>query len=608
MSESLDPQPVCMVRDPRTVLDNQRIYSVLKGGKQVTYQIFNSTSISQSQVTFTCNPSSGSTVVDRKLYCTFPIRVTMTGPGTNTTNLLQTGSDAPRFFPILGSLENLKVTLNNIAVSMEMADVIHPLLRYHTNSMLKEADFSGTPSCPDQSQNYSDLFLDNRNPLGFYGDSTDEAVMGRGGYPFNILVNTRTLAIVDIQVTEPIILSPWYWGHYNDSGFYNVSTMQFNFNFLNGAGNRMWSHDNSTGTNVISNISYQFNNFNTIIGGNPVPFTYSANVPYLQFVYITPDELQPLGPMKSITYDYFNVQNFETDVSGIDYNDALTPTTYTSNNIQLSSIPRRMYIYVRPRNNLLYSSPNLTDTYFGISSVSILFNNNQGILSGSSQYQLYELSLKNGCNMSWEQWSGIPTYSATGFPAGDGPFALSVNKIASCGSVLCLEWGSDIQLMNDLDAPGKQGASNLQVTVNVYNPDPTGNHDGLDLSLNVTIVEEGTFSVPKLGFSTTQIGVISSQDILDSQQNPFINYKDLQHVNGGSGDFLSGLKRLGQDIYSGLHNTRVVSKGLKSLGAIPNPYAQVASSVGAPIAESLGLGFGGGRRVSKRSLKSRLRY
>src|SRR5690606_2719327 len=113
----------------------------------------------------------------------------------------------------------------------------------------------------------------------------------------------------DMVVTEPLFLSPFYWGHYDSSGFYNVNTMDFNITFLTQAGNRMWSHDavSSGVATTISSISAQFAGFT-----GPA-FSYSQVQPLMLFTYITPNETQVIPFNMPITYPYFDVQRFPTD-------------------------------------------------------------------------------------------------------------------------------------------------------------------------------------------------------------------------------------------------------------------------------------------------------
>jgi hypothetical protein len=601
--QRLDP---VLVKDPVTILGNKREYAVLKSGSQATYKQFTTTSVSNSSIQFSCPPPSGGIIVDRKVYFMLPVRLTFTGTAPVGQTLLKSGTDAPREFPISSAIDTLQVTINNQSVSINMADIIHPLLHFNADEELDMLDYSMTPSYPDQSQAYSQLFGTNRNPLGFYGDSLDKSMMGRAGFPFNIVTNplsvsavTPITAVVDVVFNEPIFLSPFYWGHANESGFYNVNTMDFNITFLGNAGNRMWSHDATSSGTTITGVSAQFTNFGT----SPAAFSYvNNNQPLLLFKYITPLETEKLPFNQPITYPYFDIQRFPTDSQNVIA--AGTNWQFVSNNIQLNSIPRRMYIYIRERNQDLYNTCQNTDSYFSVENISVQFQNKNGLLSSANKRQLYEMAVKNHCNMSWSQWSGEYLAQTGLLSSGAGPFSVSTNKIAGIGSILCIEFATDIGL-NDIEAPGKLGQYMLQInglSTNVSNR-------AITPTMYIVVVSEGTFTVEGIGKASTNIGVISSQDILDAMSSPWVDYNDVQCVNGGN--FLSGLKSFGNKLWKFAKETKAISKGLR---AVPNPYAQM----GATAAESLGLGYMdggvaiGGRRkkggmiLDRGALKNRL--
>jgi hypothetical protein len=172
-----------------------------------------------------------------------------------------------------------------------------------------------------------------------------------------------------------------------------------------------------------------------------------------------------------------------------------------------------------------------------------------------------------------------------------------------------------VQLLDSLESPGKLAQCTLQVTVTAKNMSSRT----ITPSLYIVPILEGTFTIQGLGSASTNIGVITSKDILDCQSKPWVNYNDVQHVNGG--DFFSGLWDFGKKINDFLKRNKVISSVLKSplgsmadvalsgLAGVPIP----ASRPLAAIAEHYGYGEGeggvliGGRRVSKRHLQKRLR-
>src|SRR5258708_3560626 len=81
-----------------------------------------------------------------------------------------------------------------------------------------------------------------RSPVAFYGDGLDGSPTQRGSFPFTILstsniavvptlAGTVATAVVDMVVTEPLFLSPLYWGHHNSQGLYNVNSLDYNISF-----------------------------------------------------------------------------------------------------------------------------------------------------------------------------------------------------------------------------------------------------------------------------------------------------------------------------------------------------------------------------------------
>ena len=74
---------------------------------------------------------------------------------------------------------------------------------------------------------------------------------------------TTSSCTIDILITEQIMMSPLFFGNGDASAFYNVTTMDWQFNFLNQAANRVWSRfDNDAVSRVDPRFSsIQFNGF-----------------------------------------------------------------------------------------------------------------------------------------------------------------------------------------------------------------------------------------------------------------------------------------------------------------------------------------------------------
>ncbi len=576
MSLSYQPLNPVLVRDPITQVDSQRDYAILKGGNQVTWKKYTTTSISNSAITWSCPPPSGNVFVDRKQYVLLPVRLIFTAVGANTGNILNPQNDAPRAFPLNGSIETLQAAINGQSFSIFISDMIHALSHYNTDIKLHNKDYSLTPTYYDQSQNYNDLLGSNRNPLSGYHNGIDHCPMQRGGFPFTIVQNTPTQAVVDMVICEPLFLSPFYWGCGNAAGFYNVTTMDFNLTFLSNA-NRFWSHNQVAGSNFISNIQAVFSNFTAAFA---TPFSYVDNQPIMLFKYITPDETQVLSPNMPITYPYFDVQRYP-----LDFSTAVTPGAsnvtgqINSNNLQLNSIPRMMYVYARTRNQDLYQAgqgANFTDTYLALENINITFANYTGLLSSASKQQLYQIAIKNGCGMTYTQWSGERENDTSNWTT-------PVAQYGTIGNVLAIEFATDLGLPSDM-CPGLQGQFQLQVNAQFRN---TSNAN-INATLYIVIVSEGSFTIPGLNSATRQLGVITKNDILNAKSKPGVTYDQIQESQyGGGGNFLSNLMNFGSKINDFLKNSKIIST---VSGLIPHPISQGISAV----SRNLGYGNEGG--------------
>lgn len=593
MSLNFTPLNVVQVRDPRTNINSTRDYAILRSGQSVLWKKYTTNSVSNTSIQLTCTPSAGNTIIQRKVWFLLPVRLTFVGLAPAGQTLLQAGYDAPRAFPISGSISNLVATINGESITINMGDTIHALMHFNTSEKIKHRDHSLSPTYPDQSQQYNDLFQDIKNPLASYGDCGDESVVPRGGFPMNIVANpvsadpaVAITAIVDVLFCEPLYVSPFTWGHGNTAGFININQMDFDISFYNGFANRMWSHDSASPV-TIQSITGDFSGTTTLVESRPA----------MLFQYIQPDDLQMYSPLMPYTYSYFKIIRETTDFSSVPaYPNVLYQQRFTSNSLQITTIPRRTYVYMRANNNTLLSNANNTDTYFSIEQADLQFMNVNGIFASATKQQLYEMSVNNHIDLDWNSWSGEKINKTGSF----------TNQMNGVGSILCFEYGKDVALSPEY-APGVNGNFTFQITLLASN---RSDH-AIAPTMYVVHVYEGTFVVTKLGSATTMLGVVSKEDVLNASKNPFVDYKDVEEVNGGN--FLSGLKNFGEKLLSGIKQTKAISKGLKALGSVPSPYAQIASQF-APIAESLGVGEGvyagdgeGGRTLSRSALRRKLR-
>lgn len=551
MSLAVVPVQTFQALDPLTRVSSSRDYAIVKGGDRVTYKPINSTSWSNATFSFTAPPPSPGIIVDRKIALRARVRVTFTGTTTGGL-LLQTGFDAPRANCLSSVMTSMSTTLNNTTTSINIADVIHPLMRYNMGNEVLDGELSVGPQMQDEYQRYPSAIGTVRNSLGGYGDN--DARVPRGAFPFGIatLVNTTTAATVEFEVTEFIYLSPYMWGKNDKAGFIGVQTMDFTFNF--GNLNRIWSHSVHAAS--------------TITG---ITATFYAQ-PTLLFKYVTPRITAPI-PQVSI-YPFYKVQRYPTS-PGI----AVAPnasTALNTQNIQLNSIPLRIYLCARKqKSDRLYTH---ADTYFRINSVSVNWDNNSGLLASASLQDLFRMSKRNGLNYSFPQYQGI-THNWAG-----------TNEVFGLiGSVLCICPGIDIALHPD-QAPGQLGTFQLQIDTNVTNVNQT---DTITPELMIIIIEEGTWTIMQ-NQCISQIGVISKADVVASDMRPHVDFNDISDAYGGN--FWSGLKSFGEGVLKGIQKVaQIAAPIIKTVGPMVLPLLGLGEK-----AYARGGAIVGGARKKKR--------
>ena len=429
MSLNLTPLQTYTVRYPPTDINSHREFGILKGGSNVAIRIGTTTSFSNSNVTFSLPPANPDTIYDRRMYIKYSVVFTFTGtaPAAPNGNLLVPGCDALRAFPLSSVMSNVTLKINNTSNSINLKDGIQAFLRYHNYGNMRQIEYSAAPSMLDFFQQYSDGFNTNRNSLAQYGD--DSFDYSRGGFTYDSILQTPNLlgvpgpasTVIHATITEPIWVSPLLFGSDQGPGLIGIQSFELQIQW--GDLTRMWSHDAVNG-NTISNIAVDM-----VSGGTPA----------LLITQIIPQDLQVIP--KNSVYSYFEMQNYSTNVGVLNAHGdpfSLDFTTLASNNVQLGSIPRKVYIYARKRNaDLTFNDP---DVFAGIISISINWNGKDGQLSSASQNDLYNISKKNGCNQSWSEWKGNTQFIQTN-PATATP---QQSFVGLTGSVLCLNFGEDI--------------------------------------------------------------------------------------------------------------------------------------------------------------------
>jgi hypothetical protein len=343
---------------------------------------------------------------------------------------------------------------------------------------------SSTLAKPDAFQQYADFTAvnggSNRNPLGGYGEDASEQ---NRSVSYEILSSTKVRFIV----TEPLFISPLYQGiGHQVEGLVNVNELMLNLRFSSD-NSRVWSH--SSGGNPITAVSSVF---------------YRA--PELLINYITPLDNQQIPEIQLLPYQ--KCHEYVKTLDDIAVGGSLEAYSDT---IRLASIPKYIYLFARRRDD--QNSFLTSDSFPSISKINLQWDNQNGLLSGATPQDLFEISRRNGCNLSWMAFQEFR------------------------GSVLCLEMGKDIGLENN-QAIGLKGSFNLQVDI-TFNNESTSIFKG---EFMMVVVNTGIFQIGNNSASVS-IGNLDEQTVLSARKNaPEVHHSNVEDLEGGS--FWSGLKNV----------------------------------------------------------------
>jgi len=537
MSLSYSQLKPVKVIDPRASVKQAKEYLFNQPGSAVTYRTFTTNSASDSSVQFSCPPPNPNIIVSRCVLFTCKINYRVTFTNVNIANANQfIGSIAPRQFPLASCINTLTVKINNDSISQNINDYIHPLTRYYATYDKSAYNLSLSPAFPDQAQSYVITNALPRNPLGDYANNGNSQPP-RGSFPrtddFQVVNdangNARILTF-SYTYTEPLFLSPLS-AEYDEMGLSQLTTFDVNITWGDLARSLSIDIDSINAVNAGPQIAPQ----------GAVSATIDANSCKLKFIYITPQVNYPLPD--TLIYDFNQINRYDTSIGNIAAN---ANGSVVTNNIQLSTIPSRAYIFVRRRNqDRTYGT---ADVYARINKIDMNFNGISGILSSADTIDLWRMSVNNGLKMSYEQWYG------------------------QVGSVCCIDFGHDIGLGAN-QGVGMLGSYNLSLTIDFTNI----NAAQVDYTAYVVVVNRGTYTISNQNV-LQQLGVVSSEDVINSASLEEADKQELERLYGGK--------------FDGLKN--VFSK-VKKAGEKVAPYAKTAAKVGATLAPELlpllGLGY-----------------
>jgi len=555
------------VYDPR-IVQTKPEYAVEKGALSLTNVSFQAQTADSSSVQFNVQVPSENVFVDRavqwsatqvaQVFVTVvvPAGVTIPAGTPLTPGLLATAA-----FPLHQSVSQMSATINDATVTVNTQDVLPQILRL---SDMRDARRQRTcPTMLDRYAIYPDSSAVKNSPLlgwdetknsdevpngGFNGlyyatstgqpilDTADSnsganvaaSVSGGAGYePWQLIdgvpcVETGGLGAgtspfsfyVAWSSVERLLLPPFIFSdQYELSvGLFGVQNFQVQMNM---------SPTPLRSVRLSSDLTLPTNTFGTFASVSaPTAASWLTGLagggmfyqkPTLSVQFLTPALDIPLPPKNIVPYMEFP-RYIATPQTAVAPSTSLfsAGTSLVSQTITLPNIPDLLLVYVKPAT---YSSSTQGDWSLPITGISLNFDNFSGLLSNATQEQLYQMSVKNGVDMDWSEWSGYSVVTGSHSGATSTTATSRGGLVGLVGGPLVLKPGRDFALQTG-QAPGLVGNFTLQFNLTVQN------FTGSSQTPNIyTIpISSGFFETIK-GSSRIIKGVLTEQDILSAPEH-----------------------------------------------------------------------------------------
>jgi len=509
-----------LIRDSRLGITDELSYAVHSSGSNITYQQYQAITATASNMVFNCQIPSESIVINREilLQSTLALSFAISGVTAGQSAFDYGSTDAFQAFPLAKLMTTLTATINNCNVSINLQDVIDPLLRLNDSRELYR--FNGmTPTLPDQAYlDYGDGVGANNNPLGNVSlQSYDVDQAPRGAFPARVRVYRYTTAgganyvdqsstatgaagerwvvCVEALLTEPLFLSPIIFGDpcYNMMGFSGINTMNFVAN-IDTTCKRVFSTANNWV--VVPSLGCP-----AVTGAVPAaavqPFVGTRLL--FNFLSTQPSDLIPVR-------NVLPYQEFPRYLSLSTNNPALVPNavaTISSQNIQLNQIPD--YFIITARVPMSQQTIKDSASFLQINQISCNFNNASGLLASATQNDLWRISVANGSTQAWTEFSGLATSTSV---AGTGTGTL----VPTTGSILILSPTQNLSLADYLSS-GSIGQYLFQFNITVKNNTAAT----FQPEIVVVCCNSGVFTTVS-GSSNIYTGLLTKQMVLDAKE------------------------------------------------------------------------------------------
>ena len=468
--------------------DNPLHKGVLKGARYVNTHKVPADSSSDSQCSFSFQPPSQNTVIDRRIDLEVVCNVISNSAIVETKTALYAAPNsaqnlgfahmkaplnvaaasadgtakqpifgicnnlAPKQFPISKCIETIDLVINGTHFTASLNQYLNAVMKY-TTPEYREALFSGTAHHPDVCDPKELIGLE--NGMNLAQEPSRQGEEPRGVWTQQAVYSGSDATAANrknIKYTfrEPLFLSPLMaeFGH----GMTNINDISLTINWASSPETKM--------LNFLQTTDYKSllreNSTKVQTGAQAVPITslvledgkkFASPTLYLRYFTPQNDIKIPNEIILPYKQPKINIKSVgDMTAKAVDTN-ALTEVAFSGDNIRLNQIPDSVYLFAKVSRATESQSDGVV--FAGITNVNCEWKNMTGVLSAYSPFQLIELAQENGYDASQSE-------------------ILGVNHSDGCGLVLKLNFGKDIPL-DDNEAPGTRGDYNWKCEAKIYN-------------------------------------------------------------------------------------------------------------------------------------------
>lgn len=230
------------------------------------------------------------------------------------------------------------------------------------------------------------------------------------------------------------------------------------------------------------------------------------------FVAIPPMLMAKIEPRNVLNYtNYYPVSSPTDNIP------TKTSLVVNSNSYQLGMIPSKIMIYAKKKNQDTYDS----NSFAVIKKISLTFGNKSGLLSTALPVQLYQMSVNNGLQMNFYEWSGAGVTNTT---------AGNPTIVPTIGSILVLDPAIDLALDTEYSNLSR-GQFQVQFQVELY----TQGAVDCEYMLYMVCANSGLF-ITDSGVSSANLAMITQEQVLKTKaQEAILDKKTYEDkIMGGS--------------------------------------------------------------------------